>query len=77
MISVPEIQGASESSSEDARDHWLRQVFLMCLSKERVAGIYVSGWQPGSFTSPALLDADSQPGRHLQTLQNLSKEFLS
>jgi hypothetical protein len=77
MISVPEIQGASESSSEDARDHWLQQVFLMCLSKERVAGIYVSGWQPGSFTSPALLDADGQPGRHLQTLQNLSKEFLS
>ncbi|MEY3173790.1 MAG: Endo,4-beta-xylanase precursor [Planctomycetota bacterium] len=77
MISVPDIQAASESTSEECRDTWLRNVFLMCLSKERVAGIYVSGWQPGSFSAPALLDFQGQPGRHLQTLQNLSREFLS
>ncbi len=77
MISVPDIQAASESSSDEARDNWLRHVFLMCLAKERVTGIYVSGWHPGDFSSPALLDRNGQPGRHLQTLQTLSKEFLS
>ena len=77
MISVPDIQAASESTSEESRDNWLRQVFLMCLSKERVTGIYVSGWQPGDFSSPALLERSGQPSRYLQTLQNLSKEFLS
>ena len=77
MISVPDIQAASESSSEESRDNWLRHVFLMCLAKERVTGIYVSGWQPGDFSSPALLERSGQPSRYLQTLQNLSKEFLS
>ncbi|MEY3459129.1 MAG: Endo,4-beta-xylanase precursor [Planctomycetota bacterium] len=77
MISVPDIQAPSESTTDERRDAWLRSVFQMCLSKERVTGLYVAGWQPGSLDNPALLDHTGNAGRHLQLLQNLTKEYLS
>jgi hypothetical protein len=77
MVTVPDIQAPSESTAEERRDAWLRTVFQMCLSKERVTGLYVSGWHPGDFSKPALLNSAGNPSRHLQLLQNLSKDFLS
>jgi len=60
------------------RDDWLRNVLLMCLSKERVTGIWLSDWQDGSEAADcaALTGADGQPDSSLKLLQKLTRELL-
>jgi len=75
MITVPPV---SSQNSEMHRDDWLRNVLLMCLSKERVTGIWLSDWQDGSEAADgaALTGADGQPDSSLKLLQKLTRELL-
>jgi hypothetical protein len=47
----------------------------MCLSKERVTGIWLSDWQ-GAADGAALIGADGQPDSSLKLLQRLTRELL-
>lgn len=75
MITVPPV---SSQNTEMQREDWLRNVLLMCLSKERVTGIWLSDWQDGSEAADgaALIGADGQPDSSLKLLQKLTRELL-
>lgn len=72
MITVPEVL---DSSCAVQRDDWLRSALLMCLSKERVTGIWFSDWQ-GATEGTALIGADGQPDSSLKLLQKMTRELL-
>jgi hypothetical protein len=65
-------------NSESQREDWLRSVLLMCLSKERVTGIWLSDWQSctDGTDGSALIGADGQPDSSLKLLQKLTRELL-
>jgi hypothetical protein len=72
MITIPPLL---QDEDAQTRNDWLRSVMLMCLSKERVTGLWLSDWQsevPGA----GLLDSNGQPDSSLQLLQKLNREFL-
>ena len=72
MITVPQLL---QDEDAQTRNDWLRSVMLMCLSKERVTGIWLSDWQ-SEVPRAGLLDSDGQPDSSLQLLQKLNREFL-
>ncbi|MCH2200795.1 MAG: hypothetical protein MK102_02405, partial [Fuerstiella sp.] len=52
---------------------WLRQTMLMCLAKERVAGVYCDTWQDDG-THVGLISADGTLHPAWQQLKNLESE---
>jgi hypothetical protein len=78
MVSVPEISGGDAITAQTQRNSWLRSVILMCLSKERVTGIYFSDWKTGD-SAPArgLVSAQGLPESELRMVQQLADEYLS
>jgi len=72
MITVPPLL---DNSGVIHREDWLRSALLMCLSKERVTGIWLSDWQGGT-EGASLMGADGQPDSSLKLLQKLTRELL-
>jgi len=72
MITVPP---QLDNSGAIHREDWLRNALLMCLSKERVTGIWLSDWQGGT-EGASLMGADGQPDSSLKLLQKLTRELL-
>lgn len=78
MVSIPEIDASDASAAQARRNAWLRSVVLMCLSKERVTGLYFSDWKSqGSEAPRGLLNEQGEPASELQMLQQLVSEYLS
>jgi len=53
VLSLPDFFPEAEANPQmdELQSQWLRQTLMMCLSKERVAGVYCDGWQSGDATS--------------------------
>ncbi len=80
MISLPKMKfrGHSHAPLPEFQAQWLRQVLLMCLSKERVTGIYCDGWAVDSADSNTdLISHSGQPTPALQVLHELCGEYCS
>lgn len=78
MVSVPEINAANAGAAQARRNAWLRSVVLMCLSKDRVTGLYFSDWKTqGSDSQRGLLNSQGEPASELQMMQQLVSEYLS
>lgn len=78
MVSVPEISGADALAAQTQRNSWLRSVILMCLSKERVTGIYFSDWKTDASTQArGLVNAQGTSESELRMVQQLADEYLS
>jgi len=53
VLSLPDFFPDVEANPQmdELQSQWLRQTLMMCLSKERVAGVYCDGWQSGDASS--------------------------
>lgn len=74
MLDLPQSESADQDTQE-CHASWLLNTLLMCLSKERITGVYCMNWQPSedSIGTP-LTNAAGEKHPALQSLQNLERE---
>ena len=80
MISLPKMKfrGHTHMPLPEFQAQWLRQVLMMCLSKERISGIYCDGWgTDGPDSNTDLISQNGQPTLALQVLHELCGEYCS
>lgn len=75
LISSPQV---TELQNEIQNAQWLRDAVTMCLSKERVSGIWISGWEENQNDSPGgLFTADGTASESLEGLDMISRVYLN
>ncbi len=66
--------------TEKQQAEWMRQAILMCLSKERVVGIYCSNWDEAAVDgeiATAMLDRKGVPRSPLSVVEDIFDEYWS
>ncbi len=79
MLSLPSLSPGPGTNQEISHADWLEKAVLMCLSKDRVVGVYCTNWndQSPSDIETSLLDKEGNPRESLKRLQKLSDEYWS
>jgi hypothetical protein len=78
MLTLPTAPSPN-AISDPMQSEWLRQTILMCLSKERVVGIYCSNWDETNDTTglTSMIDAKGVPRPALSAVEDIFDQFWS